>query len=275
MIFRVNRGCLIFLAFLLLVGGTPLALGIARLFIAFTVMALVGSIAGYWWIRKNAGITFPSSGRVGGGDPERHDRFVRLLVHLLVHLAELDGELDRREVTAIRTFFQNHLRYSDDKLLWIRDLIKESRRIRVDVVDICTELKRDFSMQERFVVLQVLARVAQADGDVTPKEMEFIDRISSDLGLDPFIRGFGFGRGTGGTGPQASPAPNQIDKAFGTLGLKRGASKDEIKATWRKLSMENHPDRVTHLGDEFRELADERMSEINAAYETLKDAGLA
>jgi DnaJ like chaperone protein len=39
--------------------------------------------------------------------------------------------------------------------------------------------------------------------------------------------------------------------------------------------MDNHPDRVAHLGEEFRKLAEERMRKINAAYETLKEAGLA
>jgi DnaJ like chaperone protein len=59
------------------------------------------------------------------------------------------------------------------------------------------------------------------------------------------------------------------------LGLARGASADDAKRAWRQLSMENHPDRVAHLGDEFRQLAEERMRKINAAYETLKEAGLA
>jgi DnaJ like chaperone protein len=75
--------------------------------------------------------------------------------------------------------------------------------------------------------------------------------------------------------PGGRPATNQIDEALAVLGLERGADADSIKSAWRTLSKENHPDRVTHLGEEFRSLAEERMRKINAAYETLKDAGLA
>jgi len=34
--------------------------------------------------------------------------------------------------------------------------------------------------------------------------------------------------------------------------------------------MKYHPDKVTHLGQEFRSVAEEKMKEINAAYDFLK-----
>jgi DnaJ like chaperone protein len=34
--------------------------------------------------------------------------------------------------------------------------------------------------------------------------------------------------------------------------------------------MEYHPDRVGHLGEEFRQVAEEKMKEINVAYNYLK-----
>jgi len=36
------------------------------------------------------------------------------------------------------------------------------------------------------------------------------------------------------------------------------------------LSMQYHPDKVGHLGDEFKKVAEEKMKEINRAYEFLK-----
>jgi len=57
------------------------------------------------------------------------------------------------------------------------------------------------------------------------------------------------------------------------LGLTPQATPAQIKSAWRKLSLENHPDRVAHLGGEFRDLAEERMRRINEAYTRLKEAG--
>jgi DnaJ like chaperone protein len=57
--------------------------------------------------------------------------------------------------------------------------------------------------------------------------------------------------------------------------LGRDATAADVKQAWRKLSLDNHPDRVAHLGEEFRKLAEERMRRINSAYDVLKQAGMA
>jgi molecular chaperone DnaJ len=51
------------------------------------------------------------------------------------------------------------------------------------------------------------------------------------------------------------------------LGLKPGASEDEIKAAYRELVKKYHPDR--YQDNPLNDLAEEKMREINEAYETL------
>ena len=59
---------------------------------------------------------------------------------------------------------------------------------------------------------------------------------------------------------------------YEVLGLKPGASQDEIKAAYRKLIKQYHPDQYNN--NPLKDLADEKMREINAAYDTLtKNAG--
>lgn len=55
------------------------------------------------------------------------------------------------------------------------------------------------------------------------------------------------------------------------LNIKRGASPEEIKKAYRKLAAKYHPDKVNHLGDEFKELAEKRFKEIEEAYRQLTD----
>ncbi len=268
MYYRFNLGCLWLLLLILLLGGTPLLIGVLRVFAGFIVLTLVGGALLSWWIRRHAVLEYRRARSARGA------RFVELLVALLVRLAEIDGQLDRREVTAIRRFFEQRLGYRGEQLLWIRDLIKASRRSSRPVEDICAEIDASYSIQERFLVLQVLANVAEADGRVTPRERRFIEQVAVLLGLAPFVSGFEFEFEGGAEGARRA-GDRRIDEALATLGLNRGASPEQIKQAWRKLSMENHPDRVTHLGEEFRRLAEERMRAINAAYDVLKEAGMA
>ena len=277
--YRTNLGCLWLVLFAALIGGTPLLVNLLRFFTAFVVLTIVAGVALTWWVRRNAVLQYT---RTRGA---RSKRFVELLVGLMVRLSEADGELDRREVTAIRQFFEHGLGYGGEQLLWIRDLIKAARRTNESVSDLCRELREKFGLQERMIVLQVLARIAEADGAMTQQERTFILQVAQRLGLAAFAGAFGragfesaYGSAGGrssGARPAAPDGRGTVDGAFSELGLSRDASAAEIKQTWRKLSLENHPDRVAHLGEEFRKLAEERMRRINAAYDVLKQTGFA
>jgi len=69
----------------------------------------------------------------------------------------------------------------------------------------------------------------------------------------------------------------QTDKRFSksdpyeVLGVRRQASIDDIKSAYRKLAAKYHPDKVDHLGDEFRTLAEQKFKEIQEAYQELVD----
>jgi hypothetical protein len=56
---------------------------------------------------------------------------------------------------------------------------------------------------------------------------------------------------------------------YQVLRITRGASKEEIKAAYFNLIKQYHPDKVSHLGQEFQELADEKAQLINRAYQIL------
>jgi uncharacterized membrane protein YkvA (DUF1232 family) len=57
---------------------------------------------------------------------------------------------------------------------------------------------------------------------------------------------------------------------YTVLGIGRDASREEIKRAYRRLASKYHPDKVIHLGEEFRKLAEKRFKEIQMAYQELK-----
>ena len=54
------------------------------------------------------------------------------------------------------------------------------------------------------------------------------------------------------------------------LEIQRGASQEDIKKAYRQLAGKYHPDKVEHLGDEFKVLAEQRFKEVQQAYQELK-----
>lgn len=57
------------------------------------------------------------------------------------------------------------------------------------------------------------------------------------------------------------------------LGVQPEARPDEIKKAYREASQKYHPDKVSHLGPEFQELAERKFVEIQEAYEKLRRQG--
>jgi len=53
------------------------------------------------------------------------------------------------------------------------------------------------------------------------------------------------------------------------LGIDPGASRAEIKAAYRRLVAQYHPDKVQHLGKDLQDLAETRFKEIQQAYDVL------
>jgi len=77
---------------------------------------------------------------------------------------------------------------------------------------------------------------------------------------------------SGWCGPQSPVAGEGAATAdpWEVMGLQPGASDDDVSAAYRRMAQMYHPDKVTNLGPEFKQLADRKMKEINAAYEALK-----
>ncbi len=53
------------------------------------------------------------------------------------------------------------------------------------------------------------------------------------------------------------------------LGVDPSSDWDTIKRAYHKMANRYHPDKVSHLGEEFQQLAKEKFQEIQWAYETL------
>lgn len=85
--------------------------------------------------------------------------------------------------------------------------------------------------------------------------------------------------GRAGDGEKAGPGEGDSGEARGdavgeqdphkVLGVAEHASPEEIRRAYLDLANKYHPDKVDHLGEEFKALAHRRFKEIQSAYERL------
>ncbi|MBF0101801.1 MAG: DnaJ domain-containing protein [Desulfobacterales bacterium] len=61
----------------------------------------------------------------------------------------------------------------------------------------------------------------------------------------------------------------QLKTPYEILGIQPGASFAEIQSAYRKAAQAYHPDKVAHLGEELRKLAEQKFIEIQQAYQEL------
>ncbi|MFA7440133.1 MAG: DnaJ family molecular chaperone [Sphingomonadaceae bacterium] len=109
-------------------------------------------------------------------------------------------------------------------------------------------------------LLEALLMIATVDG-VHADEIRFLEHVAEIMGFSP--RQWATIRAR-----HISLTP---DDPHAVLGVPPDASLAEIRAAWRRLAREHHPDRHMAEGTppEFIQIAEARMAAINTAYEAL------
>ena len=79
------------------------------------------------------------------------------------------------------------------------------------------------------------------------------------------------GQNSGGSYQRNTYNTYTMDKSkyYTILGVNKGASQDEIKRAYHKLAKEHHPDRFVNSSESEKKYHENKMKEINDAYENL------
>lgn len=137
----------------------------------------------------------------------------------------------------------------------LRDLLKQNIPVR----DVCIQINRNMDYSSRLQLLHLLFNVSAADKRFHPSEINLLETISGYLGISSSdflsIRNMFI---------------PETDSAYKILEVDPTVSNDEIKKAYRIMALKYHPDKVSHLGEDFRKTADEKFKMVNEAYEIIK-----
>jgi DnaJ like chaperone protein len=191
--------------------------------------------------------------------PERTsqgDFGVSLLV-LVAAVMKADGKVVKSELDYVKQFFVRQFGKESAKqaLLMLKDILNQEIPLR----DVCTQIARNMDYSSRLQLLHLLFNISLADTSIHVSEIEIIAKISGYLGVN-----------TNDFLSIKNMFIPETDSSYKILEIEPTASNDELKKAYRRMAMKYHPDKVSHLGDEFRNSADEKFKKVNEAYDKIK-----
>ncbi|MDP3480055.1 MAG: TerB family tellurite resistance protein [Desulfoprunum sp.] len=261
-------GCLLIAMIVILVtGGAPALINFVGALIFSGFAGVLLFIAIFWgftyWMQKQVA-TYEQS------QSESHNRFVWLLVQILIRIAKIDGEISRDEVQAIQRFFQYNLHYNQTQMTWVKELIKEATASSQTLDSLLQEFKATFAYEPRLILLELIYQILYTKSRVPPEELQIARNIANFLEISSYDLRTIEAKFTYRQQQTASTSRNMAEQYYAVLGLEPGTDMESVKKAYRKLCMQFHPDKVSHLGDEFKAVAEEKMKEINQAYDYFK-----
>lgn len=181
---------------------------------------------------------------------------VSLLV-LIASVMKVDGKVVKSELDYVKQFFVRQFgqESAQEALAMLRDLLKQDIPLR----DVCLQISRNMDYSSRLQLLHLLFSVAGADGMHQASEISLIESISGYLGIS-----------SGDFLSIRNMFIPETDSAYKILETDPSATNDELKKAYRKMAVKYHPDKVNHLGEDFRKTADEKFKKVNEAYEKIK-----
>ncbi len=215
----------------------------------------------------NMGFSFGSHtmlnpARVAAMLGRRDQVFSICVVVLAAKLAKCDAPVKRAEIDA----FKRHFRVPAEAVRDIGRLFDQAREDEAGFESYATQLGEAFEDNRGVLedVLSALFVIARADGPVNAREQDFLARVHRRFGLEQAA----WERAKGSVPRPAADAPDP----YAVIGVPPSASDEVIRATWKKLMRENHPDSLASRGvpAEFIARANDKVANINAAWDRIK-----
>lgn len=242
--------------------------------------ALIGLVIGH--------LVFDSGFLSGLTHTGGKDGYVEPLFAVMGALAKSDGRISEAEVaTAEKLMARLEL-----DALWRRRAIDAFNRGKAPGFNLAQALVdlRAWCLPRRSSVmpfLDMLCDMALADGPLTDDKLQVLKRVAFSLRISEIqlvallaMKGFSWNAGPRNgdwahagaysqQGYRAAPRNNGPDP-YAVLGVARDADERTIKRAYRKLISEYHPDRLGNMPEDLRRRAEQRASEINAAWERIQ-----
>ncbi|MEX0759459.1 MAG: TerB family tellurite resistance protein [Tistlia sp.] len=204
--------------------------------------------------------TYEHHGTGEAGDSARSIAFTIGVIVLGAKMAKADGKVTKDEVSAFKEVF----RVPPEEMKNVGKIFNQARRDAYGYEPYARQLGQMFKGRPRVLeeLLDGLFHIARADGAIAEQEIEFLRKVAT---------AFGFDEADWARIRAANMGPDQRDP-YTVLGVRHDDDAETIKAAYRKLVRENHPDKLIAQGmpEEFVAVANSKLATINQAYDEVR-----
>ena len=216
--------------------------------------ALLGVIAGHSVDKIRS-----QSGTYQNGIQSTQEVITVGVIILAAKLAKADGQVTADEISAFKEKFQIPPNFQSD----VGKIFNEAKKSSDDYHQYAQQLGMIFRNQTQVLeqIINLLFYIAEADGEISKPEIQFIEGCAKYFGLQ--------------RNQYESIQSLWLDKQvnpYKILGVEKEATNEEIRKKWIQLSKELHPDQLRAQGvpQELIIKSEDRLSEINQAYDKIK-----
>jgi DnaJ like chaperone protein len=193
------------------------------------------------------------------GLPGEDPAFSTAVTALGAKLAKADGEAQASEYAAFAEVFQPEAGSAGN----VRRLYQLARQTTRGFESYARRLAKRYRACPQLLedVLDGLFYVATSDGVVTADELAYLERVSQLFGQSPLV----FRR------LKATHLGHDAGDPYAVFGVAHDASDAVVRAAWRAMLSEAHPDRARARGlpPEFIEVAEAKAAAINSAFDEI------
>lgn len=183
--------------------------------------------------------------------------FVTSLLVLVAAVMKADQKLMRSELNYVKDYFRKSFgqESAEEAIQLLRKILKQN----IPVHEVAQQIRTHMDYSSRLQMLHFLFGIAGADGHIHQKERDTIEFIASHMGIsDKDLNSI------------KSMFIEETDYAYKILEVDPSAPNEEIKKAYRKMANKYHPDKVSHLGEDFQQAANQKFQKVNEAYEKIK-----
>jgi len=213
--------------------------------------ALIGYGLGSLFDGAAGGLKQLPSGQTSGGD------FAISLLVLTAAVMKADGKVLKSELDYVKRFLVNQFgaENASEQLHVLRDILKQEIPVR----EVCFQIRNAMDYSSKLQLMHYLWGIAQADNQIDKSEQDIIEQIAANLGIAP-------------ADAESIKAMfvHSTDEAYKILEISPDASDEEVKKAFRKMAVKYHPDKVSHLGEDYKKAAEEKILKVNEAYDKIK-----
>ncbi len=198
----------------------------------------------------------PNAHTFGNGARTTPNDYLFSLLVLVSAVLNADGKIMKSELNYVKEFFKVNFgaEGAQNALRILQDLTKQN----IPVTDVCHQIKNYMDYPGRLQLIHFLFGIAASDGEIHPDELKLIRLISINLGIST----------PDYTSIEAMLIP-KTDWAYDVLELAPTATDEEVKRAYRKMAVKYHPDKVSYLGEEIQQAANEKFKKVNEAYQLI------